>query len=101
MIRVALESLLGMRLVDGKELVLAPCVPDDWPAFSIEYRLPGEETRYEIRAMNPRGCARVVIGAAVDGVALNVDGGAAHVPLVHDGRTHRVDVARRAARTAA
>lgn len=92
MIRAALESLLGLRILGGKELVVAPCIPDDWPGFSVAYRVPGEETRYEIRVLNPRGRAQQVIAASVDGTATTVDAGAARVPLLHDGRTHLVDV---------
>jgi cyclic beta-1,2-glucan synthetase len=92
MLRVAIESLLGIRLVHGREIAIAPCVPDDWPGFTITVRLPAEETRYEIRAVNPRRCARCIVSASVDGVTLEPDSGAIRVPLRHDGRTHRVDV---------
>lgn len=90
--RVALESLLGFQISEGRTLVLKPCVPDNWPRLAIDYRLPGEETRYEIRIENPHGRAQVVTRATCDGeaVACTVEG--CRVPLRHDGRAHRVEL---------
>jgi cellobiose phosphorylase len=90
MFRVALESLLGFTLADGKEIHLAPCVPDDWPQFTLTYRLPGEETRYEIVARNPDHRGRGVRSVTLDGVPLRAANGVARLPLLHDGRMHRV-----------
>jgi cyclic beta-1,2-glucan synthetase len=92
MYRVALESLLGFRIQDGETLVLKPCIQDDWPWFTIEYRLPGEETRYTVRVTKPRGSAGEVVEAAVDGVAAPVENGACRIALRHDGRVHEVNV---------
>jgi cellobiose phosphorylase len=41
MYRLIVESLLGLRLEtasDGARLTFAPCLPDDWPGFALEYR---------------------------------------------------------------
>jgi cyclic beta-1,2-glucan synthetase len=92
MLRVALESVLGFRLVEGRAFSLRPRVPDDWPEFSIDYRVPGESTRYEIRVRNPHGRAGEVVEARLDGSVLAPAGGGALVPLAHDGATHRVEV---------
>jgi cellobiose phosphorylase len=45
MYRLITESLLGLRLESGK-LYLEPCLPADWPSFSIHYRYL--ETVYHI-----------------------------------------------------
>jgi cellobiose phosphorylase len=92
MFRVAVESILGVTIEGGQWLRIKPCVPDDWPAFSLDYRLPGEETRYQIRAVNPRRHARAVVGATVDGRPATVVDGAIRIPIVHDGHDHPVDV---------
>ncbi len=92
MYRVAVESLLGFTLERGETLVIAPCVPDAWPGFSIGYRLPGEDTRYEILAGNPGHRGRGVASATLDGEPVAVREGAARIPLVHDGRLHRVAI---------
>jgi cyclic beta-1,2-glucan synthetase len=92
MYRVALESLLGFKLIDGDLLMIKPCVPDDWNEFTISYRLPGEKTRYEIHATNPEGHADVVVAATIDGAAVAVEGGALRIPLLKDDRLHRVQL---------
>jgi len=43
MLRVALESVLGVTVVQGRELVISPCVPDDWSGFRVTRRF--EELR--------------------------------------------------------
>jgi cyclic beta-1,2-glucan synthetase len=62
MYRVALESILGFRVSGGNTIHLEPCVPDEWPEFTIEYRIPGEETRYVIHVVNPDGMSRGIVG---------------------------------------
>ncbi len=94
MLRVALESLLGLRLEGGLWLRLAPAIPDDWPGFEIRYRPPGEVagTLYHIAVGNPQGCAEAVVACAVDGQSLPVERGQCRLPLLRDGREHRVAV---------
>jgi cyclic beta-1,2-glucan synthetase len=94
MFRVALESVLGFVLEGGEAIVLAPRIPDEWPEVSISYRLPGSQTRYELRVLNPDRQAAGVQRATLDGQPL-ATGEVAHalrIPLVDDGATHRVDV---------
>jgi cyclic beta-1,2-glucan synthetase len=90
--RVAVEWLLGMRVVGGSELRIDPCVPDDWPGFEISWRVPGGDTRYEISVVNPGRKARAVTSSKVDGGPLALDGRAARIPIVRDGRVHRVEI---------
>ena len=72
MYRLALESLLGLRL-EGDKLRIVPCLPESWPGFKLSYRYG--ETLYRIE------------------VARDKNGSTEHViPLVDDGREHRVDV---------
>lgn len=90
MFRVAVESILGIRIEDGRSMRIRPCVPDHWPRYDVTWRVPGGETVYEIAVENPRRRARAVIEATFDGAPLEVRDGAAPVPIVRDGRTHRV-----------
>jgi len=92
MYRIVLESLLGFRLVEGNTIRIFPCVPDDWPGFTLRYQPPGESTRYEIAARNTHGRGLGVREAQLDGKPLAVSAGVAYVPLLGDGRTHRVDL---------
>jgi cyclic beta-1,2-glucan synthetase len=92
MLRVALESVLGLRVEEGRRLRLRPCVPDAWPGFRIEYRAPGDGTRYAISVGNPRGCNARVVRVRVDGDELAPEDGAAVWPLARDGARHEVEI---------
>ena len=90
--RVALESVLGLRMEDGQTLVVAPCVPDAWPQYRLEWRLPGDNTWYEIVVNNPTGCSATVVAVAIDGQELAPCDGQARLPLRRDGCRHLVEI---------
>ena len=85
--RAGIEAILGFRLL-GEFLLLAPCIPQEWPRFEIVYRY--RSARYEIAVENPHGVSRGVSRVELDGKPL--PGGPARVPLVDDGLTHKVRV---------
>ena len=72
MYRLAVESLLGLRL-EGDKLRLAPCLPASWPGFKLRYRY--RDTTYRIA------------------VVRDESGTSEHIiPLVDDRVEHRVEV---------
>jgi cellobiose phosphorylase len=88
MYRLIVESLLGIRLVttaEGARLVLAPCLPADWPGYTLDYRY--RETPYRIE-VTQAGSDAGRIEVVLDG-RLQADGA---VPLRDDGEPHRVSV---------
>ena len=91
MLRVALESVLGLRTEGGRTLVLAPCVPDAWPEFRIAWRRPRAAGRWDIHVVNPRRCSEAVVAVTVDGRALPVADGVARIPMPEGGE-HRVSI---------
>jgi cyclic beta-1,2-glucan synthetase len=85
--RAGLESILGFRL-RANQLTLTPCVPANWPGFSIVYRHRG--TIYEIsvdRQPASGAAAQLTIDGQVQKPGRNV------VDLVEDGGKHTVHVA--------
>jgi cyclic beta-1,2-glucan synthetase len=92
MYRVAIESLLGLRVEDGGTLVIRPRVPDEWPSFVIEGTLPDGSASYRITVENPGGCAEHVLAAELDGVKAEVVEGRARISLPRDGGHHEVRV---------
>jgi cellobiose phosphorylase len=89
MYRLVVESLLGLRLEEGK-LSLAPCIPADWQGFKIHYRY--RETVYHLIVSQTRA-------DAADGkstvTSVTVDGAEQHdkaISLVDDHREHLVEV---------
>jgi cyclic beta-1,2-glucan synthetase len=90
--RIALESVLGMTIEEGKRLRLKPCIPDSWPGFKLIYRLADYTTRYEIEVTN-NGGATGVSAVVVDGAdGTTTADGAAVIELRDDGGVHRVQV---------
>jgi cyclic beta-1,2-glucan synthetase len=92
--RAGLEWILGLRL-RGDQLQLAPCIPQEWPGFTVHYQHRG--TPYVIRcARKPAASARVQL--TVDGQPLKM--GRNTVDLVTDGAAHTIHVEWIAASTA-
>jgi N,N'-diacetylchitobiose phosphorylase len=92
MLRVTLESILGLELVEGHTLRLRPCIPDHWPGFRLRYRLPDGDAVYDIEVRNPEGHTERVATVEIDDVDGAIEDGTACIPLLRDGNTHRVVV---------
>ena len=88
MYRLIVESLLGLRLEVDK-LRFAPCLPVDWPGFTMHYRY--RNTVYHIAVSQTHDAEGGQIGeirVTVDGV-LQAD---QSIPLVDDRQAHAVEV---------
>ncbi len=84
MYRLITESLLGLRLEAG-QLRFAPCLPPEWPGFSLRYRY--YQTLY---AINVRQTS-----SADQNILVTVDGrvqAAGAIDLVNDLQEHQVEV---------
>ncbi|MFO1431687.1 MAG: glycosyl transferase [Candidatus Competibacteraceae bacterium] len=90
--RVALESVLGIELMNGNTLRIQPRIPNRWPQVTIRYRLPDGATVYEIILRNPTGQAEAIVAATENGAVLPVDAGVALIGLQQDGALHRVEI---------
>jgi N,N'-diacetylchitobiose phosphorylase len=89
--RVALESVLGFTLQDGKAICLEPRIPDSWPGYRVSYRT-GDGSCYEIEIVNTPGSAGRIVAARLDDVALAFSDNQVSIPLAGDGASHRVYV---------
>ncbi|MCC6192775.1 MAG: glycosyl transferase family 36, partial [Anaerolineales bacterium] len=85
MYRTGLEGLLGLRR-QGAGFTLDPCLPRDWPGFTLTLR--HGRARYHVTVTNPERLSRGVPRVTVDGQEL----AGSHVRLVDDGGAHRVHV---------
>ncbi|MGH8593730.1 MAG: GH36-type glycosyl hydrolase domain-containing protein [Gammaproteobacteria bacterium] len=90
MLRVALESVLGLKIEAGQWLKLRPRIPDHWPGFSLHYRIG--KTQYAIRVRNPAGHAERVVAVTMDGTQTPIEDGWACIALLRDGKVHEVEV---------
>jgi cyclic beta-1,2-glucan synthetase len=84
--RAGIEWILGFR-VRGMSFSIDPCIPRDWPSYSIVFRY--HSAVYNIKIENPSGVARGVALTELDGRLL---AGSASIPLTDDGRVHNVKV---------
>jgi cyclic beta-1,2-glucan synthetase len=89
--RAGMENILGVRVLAGS-LHLAPCIPKDWPEFSVTLR--HGTARYDVRVSNPSRVCRGIAEVTLDGSPLLAPPGGRPlvVPLIDDGQTHRLDV---------
>lgn len=92
MLRVAIESILGFSTENGKTIVMNPSISASWPSCKLNYRRPDGRTNYQITIENPAGKERGVTAATLDGQPVEVAGGQARVPILDDGKIHRVVV---------
>jgi cyclic beta-1,2-glucan synthetase len=81
--RLGVEAILGLRRTGGR-LQIDPCVPREWPGFSVTVRTPGGSL--EIEVVNPDGVSRGVAEIALDGVVVSGN----TIDLPDDGGIHRV-----------
>ena len=85
MYRVAVESILGLRLL-GDRFRVEPTIPNDWPRYELRYRCGG--TTYTIVVENPERVSRGVGRVELDGSELP----SGEIPILADGRQHDVRV---------
>lgn len=90
--RVAVESVLGLRIENGNTLVLKPCVPDAWPSYQIDYQYPGSKILFVIEVRNPDACTECVAAMEMEGILFPVTNGEARVPIPKQDGTFKVRV---------
>jgi cyclic beta-1,2-glucan synthetase len=94
--RVALESILGVRIENGRTLVLSPCVPDHWESYRVVLNRPdlsgASSRRVVIEIENPKRQAGTIVKAVSDGAELPASGRIVRLPLRVDGGDQRVRI---------
>jgi len=83
--RAGVEYILGIR-VHADRVEVAPCIPRDWPGYTVRYRRGG--ATYVIRVDNPLRISTGDVTISVDGDPVRDR----YFTPVDDGREHRVDV---------
>ncbi|MEA9392954.1 glucoamylase family protein [Acerihabitans sp. TG2] len=85
MYRAGIEGILGIRR-EGKTLIVAPCIPADWPGFDAQVQVL--DTHYSIKVTQRSGPKHAEIEALLDDQPLTLVAQQAHAPL--DGGTHHL-----------
>jgi cyclic beta-1,2-glucan synthetase len=83
--RVGLEGLLGLRQ-EGAAFTVDPCLPPDWPGFTLTLR--HGRAYYQVTVTNRERVGRGVSRVMLDGKPMS--GG--RIPLVDDGGRHQVHI---------
>lgn len=93
MYQAGIEWILGLRR-RGKRLYISPCIPCEWPEFSVRYRFG--RARYLITVNNPLHKSSGVAALQMDGheIALMEDDekDGCYIELCDDGNVHHVVV---------
>jgi cyclic beta-1,2-glucan synthetase len=84
--RAGMEWILGFR-VRGMFLTIDPCIPRNWPGYSIDFRY--HSAMYRIKVENPSQVARGVALTELDGKLI---AGPAGIPLADDGAVHTIRI---------
>jgi cyclic beta-1,2-glucan synthetase len=85
MYRLGVEAILGLRR-EGQRLWLDPCIPKQWPGYTMTYRYG--QASYKIQIENPAGVNRGVKRIILDGRPLPEG----QILLQDDGQLHQVQV---------
>lgn len=89
MYRAGIEGILGIRR-EGSELILSPCIPDDWPGF--EAQVVVGESRYCIQVVNDRHQCQGISKVILDGRDMLFDAEKKQVGIVLEKGEHHLQV---------
>ncbi len=84
MYRIGLESLLGVTISGNTTLVLRPCIPPEWPGYTVRIRPPGTGATCVIEVVRTGGTTM----ARSEGNEWKLDGGALRLPMPETGVRH-------------
>jgi cyclic beta-1,2-glucan synthetase len=84
--RAGLEWILGFRLREN-QLTLSPCVPPEWPGYTVRYRHRGTPYEITVDAQIAGGVPQLTVDGQVQSP------GRTTVDLLSDGASHRVHLA--------
>jgi cyclic beta-1,2-glucan synthetase len=90
MYRLIIESLLGLTVREGTELILDPRIPGSWDGFSLYYQIPNNATRFAITVTNPHGVEMGIRKVILDGEEQKPITHKAVIPIQNDGKEHEV-----------
>lgn len=87
MYRVAIESICGLTIEEGRVLHLNPCIPDEWPMFEVHYQTTAG-AHYHIEVRNPAGRSACIRQAVLDGQIIEPTSRGISLPLASDAGQH-------------
>lgn len=89
MYQAGIEWILGIRR-RGDKLYIDPCIPTDWPGYSVSYRFGNSV--YQITVKNETSSKKGVKRVIIDGNEVPLSDDGAYVTLVNQQTTYDVEV---------
>ncbi|MCW9705879.1 GH36-type glycosyl hydrolase domain-containing protein [Fodinibius salsisoli] len=89
MYRVALESILGIRL-KGNTMTIQPVISPEWEDYSIRWKSEDGRTVYDVEVQNPNGLESGGLEGTIDEQLVSFPEGVAKVKLKNDNQNHSV-----------
>lgn len=89
MYQAAVEWILGIRR-RGNNLLVDPCIPNDWPGYTVTYRFGN--TKYLVTVKNQTNSSNGVKKLIVDGNEVSISEKGALIPLEDNKIDHIVEV---------
>jgi cellobiose phosphorylase len=93
MYRVMIESILGIEIRGGNQLLLKPLVLPEWKSYRITVRSLDGNTSYRIDISNHQKIADGEWEAMLDGEKVDVDNGRLTVTMMNDQEEHDIQLA--------
>ena len=92
MLRVMLESVLGVSLEEGRTLVVRAAIPGSWPGYRLKLRPFGRPAAWDVVVRNRTERPTRVTGIRLDGTPIDPVAGVARIALSDDGLDHGVEI---------
>jgi len=90
MYRVALESILGIRIRKNM-FVIRPAISSDWEGYNVAWKMK-DGTNYQINVSNPDGLQSGGLKGKVDGDPVRFPNGKAEIKIKRDGKDHLIEL---------
>ena len=85
MYQLIINSFIGLKR-EGDTLNFAPCIPEEWENFELNYRF--EDSEYHIQFIQSVSDAEKTMKIFLDEVVQENN----IIPLINDGKTHEVKI---------
>ncbi|HEY6563092.1 MAG TPA: hypothetical protein VIY86_01225, partial [Pirellulaceae bacterium] len=90
MLRVLWESILGIRILDGRRLEVCPSISSNWPSYQVQFRDPFHGGKWTIQVENSDRREFGLREAQCDGKSVAIHRGVAILDLTLPGTEHEV-----------
>jgi len=92
MYRVMIESVLGLKIVDGNRLQVDPLISPNWKRYGITIQRLDGKTEYQVEVLNPEKRSEGRLSATLDGDNVQLKNKVVRIPMTEDGAAHELRI---------